>query len=131
MRWRRRGRGSRSLHPSELQVSVALHTGRVALGRRVGAREADWGALRPFIHYVFSMSRDFDREPRRLVAPEEECPATRIRLADAATRNLAVAMSLRMTAWQLVAAGIRTFRPGLTEAEVEVEVRAQFRRSTG
>jgi hypothetical protein len=47
-----------------------------------------------------------------------------------AARNLAVAMSLRATAWHLTAAGLRTFRPHLSESEVQAEVRAQFRRST-
>lgn len=52
-------------------------------------------------------------------------------LSDAATRNLAVAMVLRATAWRLAEAGLRTFRPELSEAEVQAEVRAQFRRATG
>jgi hypothetical protein len=52
-------------------------------------------------------------------------------LSRAAERNLAVAMSLRATAWQLAEAGLRTFRPELSEAEVQAEVRALFRRTTG
>jgi hypothetical protein len=48
-----------------------------------------------------------------------------------ASRNLAVAMSLRATAWSLVEAGLRTFQPHLTEAELQAEVRAQFRRTAG
>lgn len=49
-------------------------------------------------------------------------------LSEAATRNLAVAMQLRETAWELSAAGIRTARPELSEEAVQVEVRALFRR---
>lgn len=52
-------------------------------------------------------------------------------LSQTAERNLAVAMSLRETAWQLTEAGVRTFRPDLSEADVQSEVRAQFRRTTG
>lgn len=52
-------------------------------------------------------------------------------LSRTASRNLAVAASLRVTAWRLTEAGVRTFRPELTEAEVQAEVRAQFRRTTG
>jgi hypothetical protein len=52
-------------------------------------------------------------------------------LSRAAERNLAVAMSLRATAWQLAEAGLRTFRPELSEAEVQAEVRALFRRTSG
>ena len=61
------------------------------------------------------------------IASDEE----RDRLSAVATRNFAVAMSLRATAWQLTEAGIRAFRPELAEAEVQAEVRAQFRRATG
>ncbi|MCA0375516.1 MAG: hypothetical protein LCH84_07595 [Gemmatimonadetes bacterium] len=52
-------------------------------------------------------------------------------LSAAAARNLSVAMQLRATAWELSAAGVRTFRPELTEAEVQAEVRALFRRTGG
>lgn len=52
-------------------------------------------------------------------------------LSVTATRNLAVAMSLRATAWALAEAGLRSFRPELSEAEVQAAVRSQFRRSTG
>lgn len=52
-------------------------------------------------------------------------------LSRAAERNLSVAMSLRATAWQLTEAGLRTFRPELSEVEVQDEVRALFRRSGG
>jgi len=52
-------------------------------------------------------------------------------LSRAAERNLAVAMSLRATAWQLTEAGLRTFRPELSEDEVQAEVRALFRRTSG
>ncbi len=52
-------------------------------------------------------------------------------LSQTASRNLAVAMSLRETAWRLTEAGVQTFRPSVTEAEVQAEVRAQFRRTTG
>jgi hypothetical protein len=52
-------------------------------------------------------------------------------LSRAAERNLAVAMSLRATAWQLAEAGLRTFRPELSETEVQAEVRALFRRTSG
>jgi hypothetical protein len=52
-------------------------------------------------------------------------------LSRAAERNLAVAMSLRATAWQLTEAGLRTFRPELSESEVQAEVRALFRRTSG
>jgi hypothetical protein len=52
-------------------------------------------------------------------------------LSAAATRNLAVAMQLRETAWELSAAGIRTARPELSEEAVQVEVRALFRRAAG
>lgn len=49
----------------------------------------------------------------------------------AATVNLQVAMELRATAWALAEAGVRAFRPELTEEEVQAEVRAQFRRAAG
>lgn len=52
-------------------------------------------------------------------------------LSRTASTNLAVAMSLRSTAWRLAEAGLRTFRPDLSEAEVQAEVRAQFRRTAG
>jgi hypothetical protein len=52
-------------------------------------------------------------------------------LSRAAERNLAVAMSLRATAWQLAESGLRTFRPDLSEHEVQAEVRALFRRASG
>lgn len=53
------------------------------------------------------------------------------RLADQAARHLAAAESLRRTAWELAAAGLRTFRPELSEAEVQDEVRTLFRRAAG
>ncbi len=52
-------------------------------------------------------------------------------LSQAAEANLAVAMQLRATAWELSAAGLRAFRPELTEEQVQCEVRAQFRRTAG
>jgi hypothetical protein len=62
-------------------------------------------------------------------------PVAEVALSDvlsrAAERNLAVAMSLRATAWQLTEAGLRTFRPELSEVEVQAEVRALFRRTSG
>jgi hypothetical protein len=48
-----------------------------------------------------------------------------------AGRNLDVSMSLRGTAWRLAEAGLRAVRPELSAAEVQAEVRAQFRRTTG
>ena len=77
------------------------------------------------------MSPDSATEPcltSRPIAPSVPCVET---LSEVATRNLAVAMSLRSTAWKLAEAGLRTFRPELSEAEVQAEVRAQFRRTTG
>ncbi|MBU6367929.1 MAG: hypothetical protein KJT01_17070 [Gemmatimonadetes bacterium] len=53
------------------------------------------------------------------------------RLSEVATRHLQVAMELRATAWALAAAGLRAFRPEWTEAQVQAEVRAQFRRASG
>jgi hypothetical protein len=52
-------------------------------------------------------------------------------LSAVATRNLAVAMSLRSTAWSLAESGLRAFRPDLSEEEVQAEVRALFLRATG
>ena len=52
-------------------------------------------------------------------------------LSRAAERNLTVAMELRATAWELAAAGLRTFRPELSEAEVQAEVRTLFLRASG
>jgi hypothetical protein len=52
-------------------------------------------------------------------------------LSAAATRNLTVAMQLRVTAWELSAAGIRAARPELSEEAVQAQVRALFRRTTG
>lgn len=52
-------------------------------------------------------------------------------LSQTAEKNLAVATALRSTAWSLAEAGLRTFRPELSEAEVQDEVRALFRRTTG
>jgi len=52
-------------------------------------------------------------------------------LSQVAARNLAVAMSLRSTAWLLAEAGLRTFQPELSEDDVQAAVRAQFRRATG
>ena len=48
-----------------------------------------------------------------------------------ARRNLDVSMSLRATAWRLTEAGLRAFRPELSEAQVQAEVQGQFRRTTG
>jgi hypothetical protein len=53
------------------------------------------------------------------------------RLSEVATRNLRVAMELRATAWELMAGGLRTFRPEWTEQQIQAEVRAQFRRAAG
>ena len=52
-------------------------------------------------------------------------------LSRIATTNLAVSASLRATAWALTEAGLRTFRPELSEEQVQAEVRAQFRRASG
>jgi len=52
-------------------------------------------------------------------------------LSEAAATNLSVAMELRATAWALTAAGLRAFRPELTEDAVQAAVRAQFRRTSG
>lgn len=52
-------------------------------------------------------------------------------LSRVATTNLAVSASLRATAWALTEAGLRTFRPELSEQQVQAEVRAQFRRASG
>lgn len=48
-----------------------------------------------------------------------------------AERNLAVSASLRETAWELTAAGLRAFRPELDEEQVQAEVRTIFRRAAG
>lgn len=53
------------------------------------------------------------------------------RLAEQAERHLTTAASLRRTAWELAAAGLRTFRPELSDAEVQDEVRTLFRRAAG
>lgn len=58
-------------------------------------------------------------------------PAIVDTISRAATVNLEVAMQLRATAWALVEAGIRAFRPELSEEEVQREVRTQFRRAAG
>lgn len=55
----------------------------------------------------------------------------RRRLSAIATTNLATAMQLRETAWALAAAGLRAFRPELSEDEVQAEVRARFLRAEG
>ncbi len=52
-------------------------------------------------------------------------------LSQIATTNLQVAYSLRATAWSLAEAGLRTFRPELSEEQVQAEVRAMFRRTSG
>lgn len=52
-------------------------------------------------------------------------------LSEQAERNLAVAESLRRTAWELSAAGLRAFRPTLGEHEVQNEVRRLFRCAAG
>ncbi len=54
-----------------------------------------------------------------------------IELSRIASTNLAVSASLRATAWALAEAGLRTFRPELSEEQVQDEVRAQFRRASG
>ena len=77
------------------------------------------------------MLHDSLRVPGVAAAPATLPPRDSDVLSETAARNLAVAMSLRETAWRLTEAGVRTFRPGLTEAEVQAEVRAQFRRATG
>lgn len=62
----------------------------------------------------------------------EHVPDTHLEiLSRAAERNLTVAMELRATAWELAAAGLRTFRPELSEAEVQAEVRTLFLRASG
>jgi hypothetical protein len=74
------------------------------------------------------MRSDAGTDPTSTPPPPE---AESDQLSLAAARNLAVAMSLRDTAWRLAEAGLRTFRPHLSEVEVQAEVRAQFRRATG
>jgi len=64
------------------------------------------------------------------VRPPSDSELTR-RLSEQAERHLATAASLRVTAWELAAAGLRTFRPELSEAEVQDEVRTLFRRAAG
>ncbi len=54
-----------------------------------------------------------------------------VELSRIATQNLEVAYSLRATAWSLAEAGLRTFRPELSEEQVQAEVRALFRRASG
>lgn len=67
-----------------------------------------------------------------IVPPASQAlPGYDLALSEAMRQNLAVAMSLRETAWRLCEAGVRTFKPALSEAEVQAEVRAQFRRATG
>jgi hypothetical protein len=44
-------------------------------------------------------------------------------------RKLEVAQSLRRTAWELTAAGIRNRQPEWSELQVQEEVRAIFRRA--
>lgn len=62
----------------------------------------------------------------------EQGPNTELEiLSRAAERNLTVAMELRATAWELAAAGLRAFRPELSEAEVQAEVRTLFLRASG
>ena len=58
--------------------------------------------------------------------PEHEDPLSAI-----AVRHLASAEALRSTAWELAAAGLRAFRPELSEADVQDEVRRLFRRAAG
>ncbi len=53
------------------------------------------------------------------------------RLSRVAERNLAVSMSLRATAWALMAAGLRAFRPEMSADAVQDEVRARFLRASG
>jgi hypothetical protein len=53
------------------------------------------------------------------------------RLSEQAARHLATAESLRRTAWELSAAGLRAFRPELQEHEVQDEVRRLFRCAAG
>lgn len=57
-------------------------------------------------------------------------PRTADPLSQAAEVNLAVAMELRATAWSLAEAGLRAFRPELSEEQVQAEVRALFRRAS-
>ena len=76
------------------------------------------------------MSDDSVRIAGSLPTPAAEDEGDEL-LAQAASRNLAVSMSLRATAWRLAEAGLRTFRPELSEAEVQAELRAQFRRAAG
>jgi hypothetical protein len=66
--------------------------------------------------------------PSSHVSPDDGWNAV---VSAAATRNLAVAMQLRETAWALSAAGLRAARPDLSEDAVQAEVRALFRRATG
>lgn len=77
------------------------------------------------------MPQDSLRVPGATAMPGTLPPQDGDLLSQTAARNLAVAMSLRETAWRLTEAGVRTFQPTLTEAEVQAEVRAQFRRATG
>jgi hypothetical protein len=64
-------------------------------------------------------------------SPSSAAQASLDLLSAAATRNLAVAMQLRETAWELSAAGIRAAHPELGEEAVQAQVRALFRRTTG
>ena len=54
-----------------------------------------------------------------------------LELSRIAERNLRVAMSLRASAWELMAAGLRAFRPDMPEDAVQDEVRTHFRRAAG
>ena len=80
--------------------------------------------------YVSGMSST-SSGPFAVVSDVVEVASPSAALSRAAEQNLAVAMSLRATAWQLAEAGLRTFRPELSEDDVQVEVRALFRRTSG
>jgi hypothetical protein len=67
-------------------------------------------------------------DPFRTSAPVDDIDAE---LSEHAARNLATAESLRRTAWELSAAGLRAFRPELREDEVQDEVRRLFRCAAG
>jgi hypothetical protein len=63
-------------------------------------------------------------------APDASDACSR-QLAEVAVRHLATADAMRQTAWELAAAGLRAFRPELSEQAVQREVRRLFRRAAG
>lgn len=86
---------------------------------------APWPPV-PGAAYIPRMNNDRQAMPRDAADGDLDR-----RLAEQAERHLTTAASLRRTAWELAAAGLRTFRPELAEAEVQDEVRTLFRRAAG